>query len=384
MEIVKEISEQTDIVSDQVCISHVEIYKATIPLREPFIISLGPIFASENILIRLLTNSGRVGYGECSPYAYITGETQATCFAIAKELATLLKGENPFHIDKLIGKMDDCVAGNTTIKSAFDMALYDLIAQLANVPLYKYLGGSAEKKIFTDQTVGIADPKTMAEKALQITQKGIGELKIKLGTNHDDDVARIKAIREEVGDHVKIRIDANQGWDYTSAIQTLRSLEKYHIMFCEEPVPSWNVHDLARVRSKSPIPIMADESLFDHHDAMKLVRTDAVDYFNIKLAKSGGIFKALKILHVAESAGIKCQIGAMGESRLAMTAAAHLGLSSKHLCFFDLDPPFMQKVDPILGGLVYGDKGQVIISNASGLGVTLDPEYLKGLEREII
>ena len=102
------------------------------------------------------------------------------------------------------------------------------------------------------------------------------------------DVARIKAIRKAIGKKIPLRIDANQGWNVKTAIKTLQALKDYNIQFCEEPIPRWNFMKLKKVKKKSPIPIMADESCCDHHDAQRLIQLGACDMFNLKLGKSGG------------------------------------------------------------------------------------------------
>lgn len=375
---------QLGLITDEVKITKVEIYKYDIPLIEPFVISLGPIKASTNLLVRLVTDVGLVGCGECSPYVYITGETQESCYVMALKIARLIKGKNPFHLRNILKEIDSAITGNRTVKSAFDMALHDLVGQLLGVPLYALLGGSKDRIIYTDHTIGLGKPQVMAEKASKIKERDFSQIKVKLGTERELDIERIRGIRAAAGDEIAIRIDANQGWDYVTAIKVLKAIEPFNIQFCEAPVPHWNTNDLAKIRQESPIPIMADESLFDHRDAMKLARANAVDFFNIKLAKSGGVSNALKIMHIAEAAGIKCQLGAMGESRLAMTAAAHLGLVSDQISYFDLDSPLMQSEDAVVGGITYHAGGRVEVPDLPGLGAGIDPDFLSRAESTII
>ena len=136
-------------------IGQVEIYKLRIPLKEPFVISLGVIENAENVLVIIRTDQGISGYGECSPYMPINGESADTCFIVGQYFARALKGKDPLQIEDHIGVMDKIIYGNTSIKSAFDMALYDIAAQQAGLSLYKYLGGENNKTIITDYTVSI-------------------------------------------------------------------------------------------------------------------------------------------------------------------------------------------------------------------------------------
>lgn len=357
-------------------ITDIEIFKLNIPLKEPFIISLGTITDANNIVVKIHTNQHIYGIGECCPYAYIVGETQESEFEIAKKIALLLKNKNPLQIEDRLAEINRAIKFNPTIKSAFDMALYDLLAKHSQLPLYALLGGTNDRTIFTDMTVSLNDSELMAAEALKFKSQGFKAIKVKLGTNKNDDVARIRAIREAIGEEISLRIDANQGWDSVTAITTLKALAQFDIAYCEEPVPHWNNKDLARVRNASPIPIMADESLFSEHDAFRLASMGACDYFNIKLSKSGGIHSALKIINIAESAGIKSQVGCMSESRLALTALAHLGMARKNIIHFDMDSALMLSEDPIIGGIKYLEGGEISLPDAVGLGVDISQEYL--------
>ena len=365
-------------------IKRVEIFKLDIPLVEPFVISLGSMTDANNLAVRIHTDSELFGTGEASSLPTIVGETQDTEFILAQSFAKVLCEKDPLEIENRLVDLDKIVAGNYTLKSAFDMALYDLAAKKANLPLYRFLGGADDRVIFTDITVGINTPEYMAKKALQYKAEGFAALKIKLGTTFEADVARIKAIREAVGDSIPLRIDANQGWSAVTAIRTLKALEPYNIEHCEEPVPHWNNTDLVRVRQNSPIPIMADESVFDHHDAFRLASMEACDYFNIKLSKSGGISNALKIVAVAEAAGIKSQVGCMQETRFALTALVHLVAARKNIVHFDIDSCLTHSFDPVVGGIEYHEGGRWKLPQSSGIGAEFDQNFLDKMEKVVV
>ncbi|MFC0773791.1 mandelate racemase/muconate lactonizing enzyme family protein [Terrimonas alba] len=365
-------------------ISQVALYKLFIPLKEPFVISLGPIPNAENVLVVIHTEQGITGFGECSPFMSINGESMDTCFIVGQYFAKLFKGNNALAIEDRIADMDKLIYGNSSIKSAFDMALYDIASQHAGVPLYKFLGGSNNKTIITDYTVSIGEPEKMAADAVKIKEEGYPAIKIKLGKNGAIDVLRIKAIREAVGDEIPLRIDANQGWDVEEAISTLRALAPFNIQHCEEPIPRWDFMRLPEVRKESPIPIMSDESCGDEHDAKRLIQLGACDYMNIKLGKSGGIFKALKMVKLAKAAKLHLQVGAFMESRLAMTAFAHFSLCSPIIEHFDFDTALMFSEDPVTGGIVYEKNGVVRVPEVAGLGASVDSNWLNKLEKAIV
>ena len=143
-----------------------EIYKFSIPMH-PFTIATGTMDFAQNIFIRVHTDAGYYGVGECSAFPMIVGETQSTCFEMAKDFAALWKGKSPLHIEERMEELHAFTAFNSTIKSAFEMALYDLAAKQAAMPLYKFLGGS-KKEIETDLTIGIDKPGNMATTARRL------------------------------------------------------------------------------------------------------------------------------------------------------------------------------------------------------------------------
>lgn len=370
--------------SQSVTITSVELYKLFIPLKEPFIISLGPIPNAENLVVVIRTSEGITGFGECSPFMSINGESADTCFVVGQYFARLLKGRNALALADCILAMDKLIYGNTSIKSAFDMALHDIAAQHGGLPLYKFLGGKNDKTIITDYTVSIGDPAKMAADAWKIMQEGYPAIKVKLGQNGKTDVERIRAIRERVGNEIPLRIDANQGWSLEEAIETLQALAPFGIQHCEEPIPRWQFMELPRLRQLSPIPIMSDESCGDEHDAERLINLGACDYLNIKLGKSGGIIKASRMARMAEAANIHLQVGAFMESRLAMTAFAHFSLTSPMIEHFDFDTALMFKEDPVTGGIIYEKNGVIRIPEVPGLGAVIERERLEKFEHTVI
>jgi len=156
-----------------------DIYKLSIPMH-PFTIATGTMHYAQNIFIRIHTDAGYYGVGECSAFPMIVGETQATCFEMAKDFAALWKEKTTEHIAERMSELHAFTAFNSTIKSAFDMALYDIAAKLDGKPLYKFLGGQ-KKELETDLTIGIGQPDEMAATAAKFKADGVTMIKIKLG-----------------------------------------------------------------------------------------------------------------------------------------------------------------------------------------------------------
>lgn len=359
-----------------------EIYKYAIPI-EPFTIATGTMHFAQNLLVRAHTDTGFTGLGECSAFPMIVGETQATCYEMAKDFAMIWKDKDPLQIEERLAELHLYTAGNYTAKSAFDMLLYDLAAKEAGLPLYKYLGGE-KRKIRTDLTIGIDTPENMALSAANHVADGFTILKIKLGKSPAEDIKRIHAIRNAVGPEIQLRADANQGWSFEDAVYTLTELEQYKIEFCEQPMRTYNDELLPELCRLSPIPIMADESVYTHRDAERIIRNNATRYINIKFAKSGGLHEAGLISRVAEKHGVSCMLGSMLESRLALTANVHFAMANPNISFFDLDTALLgQLADPVTDGFRYNGM-DLEIDDLPGIGADVDQEYLDKLERIII
>ena len=360
-------------------ITKIDIYRFSIPM-EPFTIATGMMHHAQNMFIRVHTNAGFYGVGECSAFPVIVGETQDTCLIMAREFARLWIGRDALDIAGRLQQLHDFTAGNTTVKSAFDMALYDIAAKNAGLPLYKFLGG--EKRVVeTDITIGIAAPDVMAGKALIFKASGAKILKVKLGKNAAEDVERIKYIREAVGNEIKIRIDANQGWGFDDAVYALQAMGKYNIEFCEQPMRTWYDDRLPELMQLSPVKIMADESVYNHYDARRQINSRSCHYINIKLAKSGGIYEARKIHDLAAAKGIACMMGGMLESRIALSAKLHFVYASPNIGFYDMDTCLLGHLeDPCVGGVTY-DGYKLNIDDTPGIGADADEAFLAKCEK---
>lgn len=359
-------------------VSDIKIYKFDIPMKDVFEIATMSISTAENVLIQIITNEGLIGWGEAASFHSIVGETQSINFAAAKELRELLLNRNPLFVSSLVYDMDYYLPHNTTIKSAFDMALYDIAAQAAGLPLYLYLGGQ-KREIETDLTMGLGDPGEAGERAKEIKSMGFRMIKVKLGMKFDEDFTRLNNIRKAIGDDPIIRVDANQGWDRVAAIKSLNAFEEFDIEFCEQPCRAHDLDGMREISDRTNIPLMADESLFSVYDALNIIKLDAAPYFNIKFSKSGGINNALKIAHVAEAGECPCMVGCMSESKLGITAATHFAMTSNILQFFDLDSHIEHAEDPIIGGVTIKN-GVITLPDNPGIGARPDPAYIKGLQ----
>lgn len=356
----------------QIC--QVEVSHLNVPLFHPIRTPLGVIDAARNVVVKVTTDSGLSGWGEASPFAPITGDSQASNYIAAQQLARLVIGKDPLAIEARMSEINHFTNGEPSIRSAFDMALYDIAGKHAGLPLYQLLGG-ARRDMRTDLTIGMQNSvEETLEHARLILDKGFDAIKLKVGRAGLDDVPHVAAVRRLAGDKVAIKIDSNQGWDYPTAVANLKAMKGLNLQYSEQPLAAWDHAGLARLRAKVDMAICADESVFNHHDALKLIQLDAVDYLNIKLGKAGGIHTGLKINAIAEAAKVKCMIGCFGESRLGLSAAAHLAMAKPNITFLDLDSAYHFKSDPVIGGLSYDQHigGVLHLPELPGLGAEIE------------
>ena len=360
-------------------ITSVEIFKMDMKISYVCAISLGSMSSAENILIKINTDMGFHGWGEGSPYSFITGETQSTSIEAAKFLGKLIIGKDPTNIEENHSLIRKYLPTHPSVRSAYDMAMWDLLGKECKQPVYKLLGGK-NRQLRTDITMGhenlIGDVQKLAQDFLD---QGFNEIKMKTGRSGKTDFNHVKAVRDLVGEDIHLKIDSNQGWNLAESLKNASLMEPLDLMYFEQPLPVWNLDDMVKLREKINIPVCADESVFDEFDAFKICKLGAADYLNIKLGKSGGIHTGLKINAIAESYGAKCMIGCFEESRLGLTAAAHLVLARPNIIFLDLDSALMLGDDPIIGGMKYGEKNKSLITvgEKPGWGVDLKEEYLQ-------
>jgi len=352
-------------------LTKLETFKIAVPLRKPFKTALRTVNVAESILVKITCENGIVGWGEAPPTVVITGESLSSIeSAIHDVLKPYLEKQNLLNYEAIFQGIQTILIGNSSAKAAVDMALYDCLSQQCNLPLYQFLGGH-KNEIETDFTVSVNGPEEMGEDAVSYVQQGFDVLKVKVGK--DDiltDLERICEIRKRVGYGVKLRLDANQGWQPKEAIQAIHKMEDLDlkIEFVEQPVKAWDIAGLKQVTDHVDTMIMADESVFTPKQAFDVIKTRSADLINIKLMKSGGIYQAQIINQLAEVCGVECMVGSMIETRIGISAAAHFAASKKNITRFDFDAPLMFAKEIVDGGINYFGR-KIVLPTEPGLGI---------------
>jgi L-Ala-D/L-Glu epimerase len=363
-------------------IQSITIGEIKVPLKVPFKTAVRTVTDMHSIVIIIQTDSGLKGYGEAPATAVITGDTIDSMRAGLSVLAAQLVGKNLHDFNTLLRIVSRGLVHHTSLKAALEIALYDLRAQSFGVPLYQLLGASStEARIKTDITISVNDTEAMVRDCVNAVSEGFDALKIKVGgRTWRDDVAATMAIHKAVGPHIKLRLDANQGWTPKHAVQVIQAIEHegIEIEFVEQPVKADDIAGLKFVTDHTLTPILADEAVFSVMDALNILSTQSADIINIKFMKTGGISQAIEIANLTRRFHRTCMLGCMLESHISVTAAAHFALAyADVVTLIDLDGPQLCNGSAVEGGLTM-QGAWIHLPDAPGLGV----RGVVGLQRE--
>jgi L-alanine-DL-glutamate epimerase-like enolase superfamily enzyme len=324
-------------------------------LRHTFTISRWSRDIAANVLVELEAD-GIVGLGEASPNARYN-ESQESCMHWLSRFDVRALS-NPFDVESVLQAMEKQGEGNYSARVAMEMALYDWIGKKLQVPLYDLWNAPSNTGPQTCFTVGIDDNDKLPSRVEEAAPYPV--LKIKLGTDRDEEIIRI--IRSCTDK--PLWVDANEGWkDLETAKANIRFLADQNVQMIEQPMPASMKNELAELRNYSPVITMADESFTGRESVEELAR--CFHGINIKLMKTGSMRRALQLIHRGRKAGLSIMIGCMIESSLANTAAALISLWCDYA---DLDGHLLIRDDPY-SGLAFNQDNKVFLKELPGLGV---------------
>lgn len=301
---------------------------------------------------------GVTGYGEASMPPYLSESTESVMAFLNR--VDLSQFNSPFELDDILTYVDGICENNAAAKASIDLAMHDLVGKLMGQPWWKIWGLNKEKTPTTMYTIGIDTPEVVKDKTREASNFEI--LKVKLGRDKQSDRQMIESVRA-VTDK-PIAVDANQGWkDKIYALEMIEWLHEKGIVFVEQPMKKTMHDDIAWITERSPLPIMADESLQRLTDIPKL--KGVFSGINIKLMKCTGLREAWKMLNLARALGMKVMVGCMTETSCAISAAAQL---SPAVDWADLDGNLLISND-CFDGVKTAPNGKLILSELPGLGL---------------
>jgi L-alanine-DL-glutamate epimerase-like enolase superfamily enzyme len=285
----------------------------------------------DDVIIQIFTDNGLYGLGEAMTLGpYYGRESQGTVMALLAEhfWSKVLFEEDPFNIDLIHFKMDKTVSENSFAKTAVDVALHDIVGKSLNIPVSKLIGGAYTDKIALHWPIGIEGPKEIAADVEKGMNAGFKAIKMKIGNNAKRDIELVRIVRETAGDDIALVVDANQAYDTKTAIQVIRSIEKYNVQRVEQPVHYKDLDGMALVRRSVAIPIGACESAVTQQDVIQIIKREAADFLNFKVMRSGGFYPSKAIVQMATAAGIFCASSTMLGMGIELAVDAHFAVST--------------------------------------------------------
>ena len=359
-----------------------------IPVKIPYTCSNAVLKGFSNVLVWVWTDEGIVGIGESSfiPGGGVYEETpESVKPMIDKYLAPAIIGEDPFDLELIHLKMDAVIPRNLIAKSGIDLSLWDIMGKSLNIPVYKLLGGMYDSKIIATYTIGIDTPEKVAEQAVFRKKQGYLSLVLNIGRDAENDIERLKQVREAVGPNIKIRLDANEAYNPDQAIKIIKQMEKYNPQSVEQPVKRWDLDGMAKVAQAIDTPISSDESNTSLDSVRNIIEKKAADILNLKISKNGGLYRCKKIAALAEAAGIPIIVGGANTYEIGRQASRHFSVSTAQVQIgFGTEgcaPASQSKIDDVTKKVVtYEDvlemKGYVVVSSGAGLGVEIDEDKI--------
>ena len=360
------------------------LYALRIPFVESFSHSATERRWSDSVVVRVRDEAGTEGFGEGTPRPYVTGEIVETMLDhLTCELwPRVADRELPpaCNLEALAAFLPEtslagAIAPHAS-RAALELAVLDCALRRAGRPLATLLPPRRSRVTYSG--VITAGPIARAvQHARQMRAIGLHDVKVKVG--FDDDIARVTAVRGALGHDASLRLDANGAWSFERAVHVLNAVAPLGIAAVEQPLPRGPVEDLARLRQAIPVPIMADESLVTPADAEALIAGEAVDLFNVRISKCGGLARSLAIAERAAKAGVGVQVGSqVGETAILSAAGRHLAAALPTVAFVEGSfGTLLLAEDVSVESVRFGHRGEASLLTGPGLGIRVVEERLR-------
>lgn len=357
-------------------ITTMEAIPVAVPVRTPLKMAVATVHERTCIVVRVETDEGHVGVGESVLARYFSGESHASAVDLIEAVfAPSMLGRDPAELVELRRLMSRITVYNQGARAAVEMALHDVVAQSAGVPLYEWYGGRAREAVPTIWHVSSGDAAADAAEAKKAADDGFPFIKVKVGSGDTAaDLASVYAVRDAIGPDVEILIDANQGFGAEDAIAFARAVADANPSFLEQPVPRHDLAGMVRVNQESPVTIAGDEGVFDAAELHTYLQAGGLRAVVAKLMKAAGPLGVRDVFAVADAAGIGVHFAGMaGQTSIGAAHAAHLALAVPRLRYgTGIAPHYL--ADDIVADPFRPVDGHLYPPDQPGLGIGLDAE----------
>lgn len=337
-------------------------------LTKPYTIAYNTFSDVELVFLEVILSNGVVGIGSASPAEEVVGETSAqTLKNLQSTYFEQFIGRDIRHFQQLIFETKVQFPHLPGTQAAVDIALHDAFGKAIGCSVVEFYGQKI-KSLPTSVTIGIMNVEETLKEAKEFERLGFKVLKVKTGLDVEDDIERIVKLREQFGNSMTLRVDANQGYTIAELLRFQRQTQDLAIELIEQPLPVGKEQELRQLDAAIRAKLTGDESLKTAAYALAYsVEPKPFGIFNIKLMKCGGIFGAKEIANIAQQAAVDLFWGCNDESIISITAALHAAFSCQNTKYIDLDGSFDLAEDIVTGGFQL-ENGRLSIIPKAGFG----------------
>lgn len=362
-------------------ITGIKTTPVAVPFRTDEVWAFGRRSGQASVLVELETDEGVVGIGEAATYP-----STDIVLSVFKSLEPLVIGADPFRIEQMIRRIDVVgtwhhVGYTSPAMSAIEMACWDIVGKVSGQPLVNLFGGKVRDEVEYMYYVAKTEPQQVAEEGRRAAKAGFNLCYVKVGSNDpQNDLDRIAALREAAGPDMKIRVDANEAWSPGAAVQMIRKLEAYDLESAEQPVSGRNLDEMAYVRSRINIPLLANEAAWTREMQLEVIRRGAADVLEVDNQMDGGLANMRRSAGMCEAAGLPVIKHSLGELGIALAAATHAIAATPNFRSANQAYGALLTDDIVKdfgGGIENYTNGCLKVPDGPGLGVELDREKVK-------
>lgn len=312
---------------NKIKITGLNIYQVDLPMKEGSYSWSNQSFTSfDSTIIKILTSEGISGYGEICPLgpSYLPSYAEGARTGI-KKLAENLLGQDPSNLQKINLTMDQSLKGHPYVKSAIDVACWDILGKITNQPVYTLLGGKIQNKIKLFKVISKDTPEAMREKLIEYQKKGFKQFQMKVGEEPSIDIKRIKLVSGQMIEGHILGADANCGWKQHEALRVIKAISDADI-YLEQPCSTYE--ECLNIRQHTDLPLILDECIDDVHSLTRAYMDKSIDILNLKIGRIGGLTKSKLIRDLCVKLGIAMTIEDTWGSQIGDAAIAHLAHST--------------------------------------------------------